>query len=358
MNRLNWKPFAVLILFIGYNYIFTDIYPLGLLTTAGIYCIVTIGLCLLLGYAGQISLGHAAFFGLGGFTTAFLTTRYGWPLWATFLVSVSLVMLIAYIIGMPTLKLRGHYLAMATLGFGEIIYFLLQSNIELTGGTGGIFKVPPLIVFGYNFNADNGVDYFLLIWIIVAVLMLFADNLIRSRPGRALIAIHGNEEAANASGVNTSAFKLKIFVLSAGLAAAAGFLYAHNNRYIGVSASELMLSVIFVAMVALGGMANTWGVLLATVLLALLPDKLAKFQELNVSDLPAFLSAAGMSQEQLRKLLMKIQELDILIYGGIIILIMIFMPQGIFAGAIDLYKSLRARIRALRGKSTEQNQTS
>jgi branched-chain amino acid transport system permease protein len=355
MKKFRWKPFVVLIVLMCYSFVFFDTFKLMLMTTAGIYCIVTIGLCLLIGYAGQISLGHAAFFAIGGYTTAILTTRYGWPDWGSLPAAVAIAAAIAFLIGLPTLKLRGHYLAMATLAFGEIVYQLINSNVELTGGSSGIFGVPPLTVSGFNLSSDQGIYYFLTVWITVIVLMLLADNLIRSRPGRALMSIHGNEEAANASGVNTFAFKLKIFVLSAALAALAGFLYAHNDGFIGVDSSAIMLSVIFVAMVAVGGMANLWGVLAATVLISLLPEFLRGFQKLQVSDLPGFLSTTfKMSEAQLMGLIQKLQELDILIYGAIIIIIMIFMPRGIFAGTADLIKNIIAGARRMAGKNKEK----
>jgi branched-chain amino acid transport system permease protein len=355
MDRFNWKPYVVFSALVAYMFVFAKVYTLMLLTKAGVYSIVTIGMCLLVGYAGQISLGHAAFFAIGGYASAILTTRYGVPLWGGLLGALGISCSVAFLIGIPTLRLRGHYLAMATLGFGVIVYSLLHSSVEFTGGSSGLSGAPPLVVFGNDLTADNGIFYFLFVWICVGVFMLLASNIIRSRPGRALMSIHGNEEAANAAGVNTSAFKLKVFVLSAGMAAFAGFLYVHNDGFIGVNSAELMLSIIFVAMVAVGGMANLWGALFATVLLSLLPEFLRRTQNVKVEDLPHFLSSGlGLSDKQLYFAIQKMQELDVLIYGLIIIIFMIFMPQGIIAGAADLFHGAANRVRALLGRGREE----
>lgn len=292
-------------------------YYLLLLTFAGMYALVTTGMCVLIGYAGQISLGHAAFFAIGGYTSAILTTKLGMPLWVGFLAAIGLASSVAFLIGIPTLRLRGHYLAMATLGFGEIVYYVLLSSIELTGGSSGISGVPPLKIFGFDFTSNHGIYYYALIWTLVGVEIVLAFNLIGSRPGRALMSIHGNEEAAEAMGVNAAAYKLKIFVLSAAFTALAGFLYAHEEKYIGLNSSELMLSIILVAMVAVGGMANIWGTLVATVFLYLLPE---------------FLTA--------------LEEMDVLAYGVVIMLIMIFMPKGLFVGSYEICRALAAKLRS------------
>ena len=323
MQNLNWKPFAAFaICVIAAPYLAGNPYYLLLLTFAGIYAIVSVGMCLLIGYAGQISLGHAAFFALGGYTSAILTTKFHFPVWAGFISAISITALTALLIGLPTLRLRGHYLAMATLGFGEIVFHIVQSNIKLTGGASGISSVPPLSFFGFDMTSGDGLYYYYLVWAVVALEIIFAFNLIRSRPGRALRSIHGNEDAANACGINTAAYKLKIFVFSATMAALAGFLYAHKEKFIGVNTSELMFSIILVAMVAVGGMANIWGTLVATVLLALLPE---------------FLRA--------------VKEMDILAYGLIIMLFMIFMPEGIFSGLAMLARKAAGKLTALKNKA-------
>ncbi|HOX55747.1 MAG TPA: branched-chain amino acid ABC transporter permease [Candidatus Paceibacterota bacterium] len=268
-------------------------YCLTQLTMAMYYAIVVIGLCLLMGYAGQVSLGHGAFFAIGGYTSAVLTTHdlsrfksalwTGWleqarllvekqdlygnasltvSPWTAFLAAMLATFLIALLIGYPALRLRGHYLAMATLGFGLIVSkMLLGSNI--TGAADGINGVPGwtllpgLTVTGKR--AARVENYYIACGLALLVL-LFLRNLIRSRIGRALQAIHDGENAANAMGINTAACKLKVFVLSALLAAMAGVFFTHYTGGIAPAEAGALKSVRYVALAAAGGMANLWGV--------------------------------------------------------------------------------------------------
>mgnify|MGYP000875691456 CR=1 FL=1 len=268
-------------------------YCLTQLTMALYYAIVVIGLCLLIGYAGQVSLGHGAFFAIGGYTTAVLTTHdfsnfkaagwavplqqvhvfvfkedlYGNPVmtvspFAAFLAAMLLTFIIAHLIGYPALRLKGHYLAMATLGFGLIINkFVLGTTF--TGAADGITGVPEWnLGFGLSLSGDSEArvrNYYLACGLVL-VLLLLAHNLVRSRVGRALQAIHDRETAANAMGINTAAYKLKVFVVSALLAALAGVCFTHYTGGIGPSEAGALKSVRYVALAAAGGMANLWGV--------------------------------------------------------------------------------------------------
>jgi branched-chain amino acid transport system permease protein len=268
-------------------------YCLTQLTMAAYYAIVVMGLCLLMGYAGQVSLGHGAFFAIGGYTSAVLTTHdlsrlkntpwaagleqahllvakqdlYGNAVltlspWAAFLAAMLVTFLIALLIGYPALRLRGHYLAMATLGFGLIVSkMLLGSNI--TGAADGINGVPAwhllpgLAVTGKS--AARVENYYIACGLALLVLVLLR-NLVHSRVGRALQAIHDRETAANAMGINTAACKLRVFVLSALLAAMAGVFFTHYTGGIAPSEAGALKSVRYVALAAAGGMANLWGV--------------------------------------------------------------------------------------------------
>ena len=261
------------------------------------YAIVALGLCLVMGYAGQISMGHAAFFAIGGYTSAVLTTlnikgaatadwgqtlqrigvlitrqdMYGEQLigispWLAFLIALLLTFLIALLVGYPSLRLKGHYLAMATLGFGLIIYRLVLGS-DFTGASDGINGVPPWQLFpGVLVSGKRAfrVTNYYVAWSLAILVLVFLLNLVRSRIGRALKAIHGDEMAANAMGVNSAAYKLRVFVLSAMLAAMAGCFLTHYNGGIGPSEASAMKSVRYVALVAVGGMANLWGVLLVS----------------------------------------------------------------------------------------------
>jgi len=271
------------------------------LTVAIYYAIVVLGLCLVMGYAGQISLGHGAFFALGGYTTAVLTTRdftpaadnatgaavagilkklhvligqqdlYGGEVlnvspWAAFVAAMLLTFAAACVIGYPALRLKGHYLAMATLGFGLIVQKLLVGS-AFTGAADGITGVPAWQLAGglaISGKASMRVQNYYIACALMLVLLLVLRNLVQSRVGRALQAIHDRETAANAMGIDTARYKLKAFVASALLAALAGVLITHYTGGIGPSEAGAMKSVRYVALAAAGGMANLWGVSLVS----------------------------------------------------------------------------------------------
>lgn len=264
--------------------------------------LVTLGLCLLMGYTGQVSFGQGAFFALGGYVTAILTTQplatlpTPWGGWlasagllvtqpdlygvsqttvaagAAFTAALVVTALTAWGVGVPALRLRGHYLAMATLGFGLIFYRLLLGS-ELTGGADGIAAVPPweicdgLVISGRK--AHRVANYYFA-WSLTLTVWLLLRNLVGGRPGRALRAIHDNETAAGVTGIDTAAAKLKVFILSAVLAAAAGSLMTFYSGGISPSEAGAMKSVRYVSLVAVGGMMHLGGVLAATVVLTYL----------------------------------------------------------------------------------------
>ena len=194
--------------------------------SAGLHAILAVGLNLLMGYAGQISLGHAAFFGMGAYSSAILTTRFAWPgVWAM-LAGLMVTAVLAWVLARPILRLRGHYLAMATLGFGVIIHVIMVQATSWTGGPDGLTGIPPHNLLGWVVDSDTR-------WyIVIAATMLLAIwlslNLIDSRIGRALRAVHGSEFAAQMLGINTSRAKTQVFIVSALFAAFAGSMFAHQ----------------------------------------------------------------------------------------------------------------------------------
>jgi len=319
------------------------------LTMTAYYSLIIVGLCLLMGYAGQISLGHAGFLAIGGYTSAVLTTMdlsaykgsalavalmklslltgrqnlYGGQMlslhpWAACVVAVLLTVIIAYAIGVPVLKLKGHYLAMATLGFGTIIYSVVLGTQKF-GAADGISSVPafPLLP-GLTVSGAPGlrIQNYYIAWGLVACGMLLLLNLIDSRVGRALRSIHGAEDAANAMGVDTSAYKLSTFVLSAAFAAVAGVFLTHFNGGIGPSEASIMKSVRYVAIVAVGGMASLWGTLIMSAVLN-------------------FLSLRGY-----------FGSFDDAVFGAILIFIMLFSPEGILQFDV---KTMVKKLRVKRG---------
>ena len=169
-----------------------------MLIVGGLYTILVIGLNLLMGYAGQVSLGHAAFYGLSAYTTGILTGTYHWPVSAGIAAALALSTLVAYLIAVPTLKLRGNYLAMGTLGFGIIVYIVFNEATALTGGPSGFTGIPKLSVAGKVFSSDR--EYYYVVWGTVLLLFALSQNLVRSGMGRALRAIHTSETAAVGAG--------------------------------------------------------------------------------------------------------------------------------------------------------------
>ena len=302
------------------------------LTMTGWYALAVLGLSLLMGYAGQISLGQAGFLAIGGYTAAFLSTvdlaaakarpavalarrvgllvarpdLYGGEVlgvnpWVGLVAGVALAALVAFAVGVPVLRLRGHYLAMATLAFGTIVSAIVVGTQRL-GAADGISGVPPFAILpGLRIGggaADRVANYYLA-WGLVALAMLLLGNLVRSRTGRALRAIHGAEDAARAMGVDAARLKVRVFVLAAALAAAAGVLLTHFVGGIGPSETSVMKSVRYVAMVAVGGMGSLWGALAAATVLE-------------------FLSLRGVFGAH-----------DDAVFGAILLVVMLFAPDGI-----------------------------
>ena len=247
---------------------------------AGINAILALGLSLFLGYTGQISLGHAAFFGTGAYTTAILTTRYGFPPLVAFWASAAAAACLSYLIGRPILKLKGYFLALATLGFGEIFLVVVREAQGLTGGVIGIFGIPWFSVAGFSF--DTYVKQYYLVWGVFMGLLLFCKNLIRSKMGRAFLAVAASEDAASSVGIKVAHIKLGAFVLGAAFAGCAGNLFACVISTANPEAFGLNLSVLVIMMVILGGMGNLYGPIAGAIFLTWLLDILGKYQEYSL----------------------------------------------------------------------------
>ncbi|MCC6193040.1 MAG: branched-chain amino acid ABC transporter permease [Burkholderiales bacterium] len=248
--------------------------------------IVCVGLNLLIGYAGQISLGHAAFFALGAYGTGILAARYGWPVWASIPASIAVVGVIALVVGRPTLRLKGHYLAMATLGLGVIVSIVLVTEDRITGGPDGM-AVPPLALFGWVVKGER-TWYWIAGGALLAAVWL-AQNLVASPVGRALRALHGSEVAAETSGIDSARYKLVVFVVSALFAATAGALTAHYGGFITPARASFMHSVELVIMVVFGGMASTFGAVVGAAVLTTLPQFLTVMKDYEMMTFGAVL---------------------------------------------------------------------
>jgi len=275
----------------------------------GLNAIVCVGLNLLIGYAGQISLGHAGFFGLGAYGSAILTGRFGWPPLAALPAATLAVALLAYLIGRPILRLRGHYLAMATLGMGVIVSIVVATEDRWTGGPDGM-PVPPLAIFGATLTGEG--PWYWLVGALLAAAVWLSLNLIDSPAGRALRALSGSEVAAEVSGIDSARQKVQVFVISAVFAAIAGALTAHYSGFITPSKATFFHSIELVTMVVLGGMASTFGAVLGAVVLTTLPQLLTAFKEYEMVAL-----------------------------GAIMMGTMIFMPKGLVPSLALLAASVR-----------------
>jgi len=279
---------------------------------AGIYSILTIGLCLLMGYAGQISLGHASFFGLGAYISGVITARYGVNPWLCLALGMLVSAAVALLVGAPSLKLRGHYLAMATLAFCIIVTVIFNETIAFTGGPDGLAFIPGISIMGWAL--DSVVKYYYFVWSIVLVVLFLCLNIIRSRVGRALRSIHGSETAASAVGVNVAKYKIYVFVLSAVVASVGGSLYAHYLNFINPSSFDLFVSIKLLIMIILGGMHSVWGAIVGAMLITFLSYEWLHYFE----------------------------DAEVMVYGVIILFIVIFLPGGLVS-IPEKVKSLWAR---------------
>ena len=276
---------------------------------SGLNAIVCVGLNLLIGYSGQISLGHAGFFALGAYAAAVLTERYGIPPFAAVLLGAIGVGLMSYVIARPILRLKGHYLAMATLGLGIIISIVLNQEEEFTGGPDGM-PVPSFSLLGWQVN-DN-LSWYVIVALLLVATIWMALNLIDSPVGRALRAVHGSEIAASTMGVDTHGYKVLIFTVSAVLASITGSIFAYYGGFVSPAESEFFRSIEFVTMVVLGGMVSIYGAVVGAVILTILPQLLASFH-----------------------------DYEMVIHGAVLMGVMIFMRQGLVPTIVQAAKGWR-----------------
>lgn len=310
-NKRLWA-IAVLLLALGVLPLLLNTYYISVLIIIGIHSMLTVGLCLLMGYAGQVSLGHAAFYGLGAFVSGILSATYGVNPWLAMLAAMVVTGALAYGVSFPIFQLRGNYLAMATLGFGIIMWVAFRELDQFTGGPSGLPGVPSLSIGGLKFNTDF--KYYYLVWIATIAILLLSQNIVNSRTGRALRSIQSNEEAARSIGIDVARFKIKVFVLAAVYASLAGSLYAHYLNFVGPESFGFLFSVRLVLMAVVGGLASIWGAIFGTATVKILGEVLHPFG-----------------------------DLDIIIFGFLLIVIMVFMPQGLTRGIGRLYMRVRSR---------------
>ena len=277
---------------------FADRYALDLATQTGIYIVLALGLNIVVGQTGLLVLGYVAFYGVGAYTYAILSTGgHTVGFWTVLPIAAFLAGIFGLLLGAPALRLRGDYLAIVTLGFGEITRIVLNNWDKLTGGPNGISGVPRPSIGPLSFDSLN--NFYFLVLILIVLTVFVVNRLNDSRIGRAWIAIREDEIAAEAMGVNTFALKLLAFALGAVIAGLAGVFYVAKMGFVSPESFNFLESVIILCMVVLGGMASIPGVILGAVVLYLLPEGLREFQQYRM-----------------------------LIFGGSLVAMMVFRPQG------------------------------
>ncbi|MEF9951400.1 MAG: branched-chain amino acid ABC transporter permease [Clostridium sp.] len=237
-----------------------------------LYVVLALSLNFVLGFAGQLSMGHAAFYAIGAYTVAILTVDLGMNFWLALIAAAVVAALFGFILGMPTLRLKGDYLAIVTIGFGEIVRLVLINWIDLTRGPSGIPSIPSPSIFSFKINTN--IEYYYLILVLVFVTIYISYKLLYSRLGRGLIAVRDDEIAADAMGVNVTYLKVLAFVLGALLAGLAGGFFASFVHYVNPDNFTYMESVSILCMVVLGGLGSVPGVIIGAAILTLLPEAL------------------------------------------------------------------------------------
>lgn len=287
-------------------------YVLKVFTFVGINVLIVTGLALLFGYAGQVSLGHAAFYGLGAYASAYVTATLGLPWLLGLLAAVTITAFGGMALAVPSLRLKGHYLAMATLGFGEIMRIAFVEAKSITGGPDGFSRIPLASVGSFEFASPESIYW--LVWGFAALAILISFNIVAGRPGRSMRALHGSELGAMASGVDLVGLKVRVFVISAVFAGIAGSLYAATVGFVSPSTFTFHFSVLLLAMAVLGGTRSLVGPAAAAILLTLV-----SYPDIVLPGLP-------------QEVLAVVQDWELDVYALVIMLVMLFLPEGL-AGA-------------------------
>lgn len=291
----------------------TSRYWMNLVTLAGIYIVLALGLSLLFGFAGQVSFGHAGFFGIGAYVSALSTIHLAVSPWVGMILGTLAAAAVGFVIGRPLLRLRGLSLAMGTLAFGEIMAVLFR-ELGVTGGPVGLSGIAAPALG--SLVLDGQASYYWLVLLLVLATFVLSRNLLRSAPGRALVALGGSEAAAETSGIDTAALKSRIFTYSAALAGLAGALYAHYTSFISSDTFTLNLSILMVVIVVVGGLRSLWGAAVGAVLLTTLPAYLGTFEKYSS-----------------------------LLYGLLLIVVFMYLPNGIVGGIARLWAWRPPRLR-------------
>ena len=281
-------------------------YGLHVLDLSLISAIAVLGLCFAFGYAGLLHLGQAAFVGVGAYTSAAIAIRFGFGYWLSMPVAVAFTTIAAVIIGVPLLRLRGHYLALATVGLNVTVEIVAKNWLEMTGGDNGMSGIPGIAIAGFRFDTDR--RFFFLLAVTLAFASLIALAIRHSRFGRAMIAVRDDEMACGACGVSVRAAKVMAFTIAAAYAGVSGTLYAHYAHYVAPNDFDLVHSITLLVMLIVGGETSILGAIGGAVLISFAPE---------------FLRFLG--------------EAYLAIFGVGVLIILIVMPEGL-AGALSRFR--------------------
>jgi len=322
MNRLGIAKVAALVVLgcvlLAFPFIAKDRYQVHVINTVGIYILISLGLNIAMGYAGQFNLAMGALWGVGAYTAAILNTRFGIPFWLNVPAAMVAAGIMGAIVGLPSFKVRSHYLAIVTIGLGEVINIIFVNEQRLTGGADGISRIQMPSFFGFPINTDE--RYYYLILAVVLIGFFIARQILKHRIGRSFRAIRDDYQAAKAMGINTAYYQILAFVISASYAGVAGALFAHLNTYISPDIFDFSSTLFILTATMVGGMGSLAGSIVGGLALPIL-------------------------QEYLRV----IKNWQLVAYGIAIMVVVLFIPGGV----MELMRRLRAS-RALRWLSAER----
>ncbi len=294
--------YVLIIIFVAILPLFLNDYYRDIMTLTGMYIVLALGLNIVVGQAGLLNLGYVAFYAIGAYTYAILSTTFGLSFWPGLLAGGAVAAGFAVLLGMPTLRLRGDYFAIVTLGLGEITRIILNNWDSMTGGPNGISKIGRPVIAGYELHTT--LDFYYLITVIAIITAFAMHRLIASRLGRAWVAIREDEIAAEAMGVNTYRMKLLAFVLGSAWAGIVGVFFSAKMAFVSPESFTFFESVMILCMVVLGGMGSIPGIILGALLLITIPEIFREFQDYRM-----------------------------LAFGAALVLMMVFRPQGLLGAA-------------------------
>lgn len=292
-------------------------YLISLAVFAGIWVVLALSLNILMGYAGQVSLGQAAFFGIGAYTSGILALKFNQPFAVGFIAAIVLTGLVGAFLGLPSLRVRHDFLVLATMGVNFVVVAIFK-YVDFFGGALGLIDIPTPRFFGIQ----SEIPYLIFVWLYVAVAIFISWYVSKTWTGLALNAVRINEEAAAAVGVSVPRFKIYAFIISAALAGGAGSLYAHYLKSLFPDNFHFIESIVILSMVVVGGVGTLRGPIIGAIVLRALPE-----------------------------LLRDLHDYRFAMYGGLIVLMMLFQPMGLLGDESTLMRAIR---RALKREVTNE----